>query len=424
MEKETPPSRRLLDNGTVLLSQSTPAAHGVSFGLWVRSGTRDEKLEQGGISHLLEHMVFKGTDRRTAFELARDMEELGGSLDAFTTKEMTAYTLRVLPQQLPEALSILSEMLERSVHPPDQLALEKEVVIDEILSSDDTPDDFVHERFMEHLLPGHPLSRPILGTPETVKAVTREGLLEHMRQVHRGSNVVLTAAGTITQQQVEEIGQAFHFPAGSRESGPVLVPPKPAPGVFSYPRELSQLYLEIGIPTVGVDHPDHLALVLLANLLGGGMSSRLFQRVREDEGLAYSIYSWAEFNADTGSLGTTLAATPGKSERALSVIAAEYEKLRRGELAEDEIVLNRNQVLASMILGLEGSMHQISRMARNEIYHGRFVSVEELITRLYAITRDDLVRLAQQYLDPALQTVVGHGAARELSFDGSGCASN
>lgn len=416
MEKETAPARRVLDNGSVLLTQATPGALGVSFGLWVRSGTRHEDPQLGGISHLLEHMVFKGTDRRSAFQLSRDMEALGGSLDAFTTKEMTAYTLRVLPHQLEEALSILSEMLERSTHPEDQLALEKEVVIEEILSSVDTPDDFVHERFMERLLPGHPLSRPILGTVESVKAIGRDSLLDRMQAVHRGENVVLTAAGAVTEQQVEQIARAFHFPRGSMEAGAELAVPGPAPGLFSYPKDLSQLYLEIGIPTVGIDHPDRMALVLLSNLLGGGMSSRLFQRVREEEGLAYSIYSWAEFSADAGAIGTTLAATPEKSEQALAVIAAEYEKLRRGQIEQDEIELNRNQVLASMILGLEGSMHQISRMARNEIYHHRFVSVEELIRKLYAVTRDDLVRLSESYLVTDRQTVVGHGPALQLSF--------
>jgi len=416
MEKETAPARRVLDNGSVLLTQATPGALGVSFGLWVRSGTRHEDPQLGGISHLLEHMVFKGTDRRSAFQLSRDMEALGGSLDAFTTKEMTAYTLRVLPHQLEEALAILSEMLERSTHPPDQLALEKEVVIEEILSSEDTPDDFVHERFMEHLLPGHPLSRPILGTVESVKAISRESLLDRMRAVHRGENVVLTAAGAVTEERVEQIARAFHFPRGSAEAGDELAVPGPAPGLFRYPKDLSQLYLEIGIPTVGIDHPDRMALFLLSNLLGGGMSSRLFQRVREEEGLAYSIYSWAEFSADAGAIGTTLAATPEKSERALAVIAAEYENLRRGQIEQDEIELNRNQVLASMILGLEGSMHQISRMARNEIYHHRFVCVEELIRKLYAVTRDDLVRLSESYLVPDRQTVVGHGPALQLSF--------
>ena len=416
MEKETAPARRVLDNGSVLLTQTTPGALGVSFGLWVRSGTRHENPQQAGISHLLEHMVFKGTDRRSAFELSRDMEALGGSLDAFTTKEMTAYTLRVLPHQLEEALSILAEMLERSTHPVDQLALEKEVVVEEIFSSEDTPDDFVHERFLEHLLPGHPLSRPILGSVESVKAITREGLLARMRQVHRGENLVLTAAGAIGELQVEQIARAFHFPEGEAEPAVDLQTPGPAPGLFSYPKDLSQLYLEIGIPTVGIDHPDRMALVLLSNLLGGGMSSRLFQRVREDEGLAYSIYSWAEFSTDAGAIGTTLAASPEKSERALAVISAEYEKLRRGELEQDEIEINRNQVLASILLGLEGSMHQISRMARNEIYHQRFVSVEELMRKLYAVTRDDLVRLAENYLVPSLQTVVGHGPALQLSF--------
>jgi len=416
MEKESPPQRRVLGNGAVLLSRFTPGAHGVSLGVWMKTGSRHEDAALGGISHLLEHMVFKGTRRRGAFELSRDMEALGGNLDAFTTKETTAYTLRVLPGQLPAALEILAEMLEESTHPEDQLILEKDVVIEEILSSEDTPDDFVHERFIEHLFGSHPLSRPILGTKETVTAIGRDDLIAHMDAVHRGGNVVFALSGAITSGEIDAVAQAFHFPPGRPPLPPPVPAPRPAPGHFSYPRDLTQLYLEIGVPTVGMDHPDRYGLVLLANLLGGGMSSRLFQRVREQEGLAYSVYSWADFNADTGSLCTSLCASVDKGLRALEVVAEEYQRLRRGEVGEEEIEMNRNQVLSAMILSLEGSMHQMSRLAREEIYFGRFVPLEEMIRSLYEVDRDELVRLAETYLDPTLQTVVGHGPAHELAF--------
>jgi len=416
MEKETPPGRRTLDNGSVLLSRPTPGTHGIALGVWMRSGSRHEDPSLGGISHLLEHMVFKGTRRRSAYELSRDMEALGANLDAFTTKETTAYTLRVLPDQLEEALVILAEMLEESVHPQDQLELEKEVVLEEILSSEDTPDDFVHERFLEHLYPGHPLSRPILGTKETVAAIGRDDLLSHMRAVHRGGNVILSLTGAIGPRELEIVADAFRFPPGHREQGDRSAPPSPSPGSHSYPKDLTQLYLEIGVPTVGMDHPDRYGLVLLANLLGGGMSSRLFQRIREQEGLAYNIYCWCDFNADAGCLSTSLCASPDKGLRALEVVAEEYQRLRRGEVGDEELVTNRNQVLSSMILSLEGSMHQMSRLAREEIYFGRFVSLEEMIRQLFAVDRDQLVRLAEVYLDPALQTVVAHGPARELVF--------
>ena len=416
MEKETPPSRKVLGNGTVLLSRPTPGAHGVSLGVWIRSGTRHEDPALGGISHLLEHMVFKGTHRRDAFALSRDMEALGGNLDAFTTKEHTAYTLRILPGQLQDALRILAEMLQDSIHPEDQLALEKDVVIEEILSSEDTPDDFVHERFIERLFVGHPLSRPILGTKETVLPIGRDDLLRHMQSVHRGGNVILSLTGAIGEREEAIVAQAFDFSPGSPPAVTEGLAPGPAPGRFSYPKDLSQLYLEIGIPTVAAAHSDRYGLILLSTLLGGGMSSRLFQRVREQEGLAYSVYSWADFNADTGSLCTSLCASPDKGLKALSAVAEEYERLRRGEIDDQEMEMTRNQVLAAMILSLEGSMHQMSRLAREEIYIGRFVPVEELIRQLYSVDREDLVRLADTYLDPALQTVVGHGPKRQLHF--------
>ena len=214
LEQEIHPRRRVTDSGLVLLTRPTPGVLGISLGLWVRSGTRHEDPRLGGISHLLEHMVFKGTHRRSAFELSRDMEALGGHLDAFTTKEYTAYTLRVLPEQLEPALAILAEMLEHSTHPEDQLALEKEVVIEEILSSEDTPDDYVHERFMERLLPGHPLSRPILGTQETVNGIQRAEVQEHMSRVHRGGNLVLAACGALGEREEALLAEAFHFPSG------------------------------------------------------------------------------------------------------------------------------------------------------------------------------------------------------------------
>ena len=236
LRPESAPRRRPLDNGSVLLTRPLPEVHGVGVAVLIGTGTRDEDpARQGGISHLLEHMVFKGTTSRTAFELARDMEALGGQLDAYTTKEHTAYTLKVLPDQLEPALAILGDMLERSTFPEDQLALEKQVVIEEILAADDTPDDVVHERFCEHLWPDHPLRHPILGTQDSVSAISRDELVEHAGRVHVGGNVIVGAAGALGEREEELVAAAFGFPSGTSPRGPDRAAPV-APGSFAHVR--------------------------------------------------------------------------------------------------------------------------------------------------------------------------------------------
>jgi predicted Zn-dependent peptidase len=418
LSNEHPPRRTVLRQGAVLLTRPTPDAYGVALGVWVRTGTRDEPPGLGGVSHMLEHMVFKGTDRRSAFELARDMEAIGASIDAYTTKEYTAYTVKVVPAKLPDALSILSEMLLHSAYAPDQLELEKKVVLEEIKSSEDTPDDFIHEKLMEHLLDGHPLSRPILGTEQSVAAMQSDALQQWAHRVHRGSNIVLSVAGAVTAREEELVACAFDLPDGGPARGAAQVAPPLAAGSWVYPRRLAQQYVEIAVPGVSTVHPDRMGVLLLSSVLGGGMSSRLFQKVREEQGLAYSICTYADFHSDAGVFCTSFSASPRSCVRALRVISAEYERLRAGDLGDDEVEMNKAQLTGSLVLGMEGSMNQMSRLARNELYHGRFIPAAELLEGIERTTRDDLVRLAQQFLDPAQQTVVGHGPARKLAFAG------
>lgn len=416
LRPETPPERRRLANGSVLLLRPLPEVYGVAVGVVVRTGTRDEADDEGGISHLLEHMVFKGTATRSALELARDMESIGGQLDAYTTKEHTAYTLKVLPPQLEPALAILADMLERSTFPEDQLELEKQVVVEEILSADDSPDDYVHERFNEHLWPAHPLRRPILGTEESVRAIDRATLVRFADRVHRGTNLVVSAAGAIGAAEAERIERAFGFLPGGPD-GARAIAADPAPGVHVHRKKsLSQQYVEIGIPTVDVAHPDRFAISLLSNLLGGGMSSRLFQKVREEEALAYSIYNYTDFHRDTGLLATSFSASRENCQRALDLIAAEYRRLREGDLEETELESNRAQLVSSVVLGMETTTSQMLRAARTEIAYGRFVTVAEILDQIGSVTREDVVRVAEQYLDPTRQTVVGYGPLAELAW--------
>jgi predicted Zn-dependent peptidase len=418
LRPETGPVRRTLDNGSVLLTRPMPGAYGVAVGVVVSSGTRDEDPAQGGISHLLEHMVFKGTDSRTAFELARDMEALGGQLDAYTTKEHTAYTLKVLPAQLPEALQLLSDMLERSTFEESQLELERQVVLEEIFSAEDAPDDFAHERFCERLYPGHPLQHMILGTEETVRGIDRSALADYSSRVHRGSNVLIAAAGAITPDIEDLLSRAFGFAPG--EFAPGDDPQVAAsPGVHSFEKKgLAQQYVEVGIPTIPVTHPDRYTLSLMSNLLGGGMSSRIFQRVREEHGLAYSIYNYTDFFRDTGMLATSFSSSPDNCDRALAIVAEEYDRLRSGDLEEDELESNKAQLMSSVVLGMESTLSQMLRLARTEMAFGRFIPLSEVIDEIEGITRQEVIRLAEEFLDPAQQTVVGYGPLDALNWPG------
>lgn len=418
LRPESAPRKQVLDNGSLLLTRRLPEVYGIGVAVVVRSGTRDEAPDEGGISHLLEHMVFKGTATRSAFELARDMEALGGQLDAYTTKEHTAYTLKVLPDQLVPALGILREMLEGSIFPEDQLALEKEVVIEEILSAEDTPDDFAHERFCEHLWPAHPLRLPILGTEESVKGIDRARLQSYFERVHRGANVLIAAAGALGDVEEEIVARAFDFPRGGEVLDGAIGAPA-SPGVWCHPkRGLGQQYVEIGVPGLPMDHPDRYAFSLLSNVLGGGMSSRLFQRVREEEGLAYGIYNYVDSFRDTGMLATSFSASKEKAQRALDLVAEEYARLRAGDLSEEELHSNKSQLISSVVLGMESVMSQTLRLARSEIAAGRFVPVAEIVARVDEVTREDVIRLADELLDPARQTVVGYGPLKSMSWPG------
>jgi predicted Zn-dependent peptidase len=406
---ESEPHRLRLDNGITLLTRALPEVYGIAIGVFVRSGSRDEDLRQAGISHLLEHMVFKGTRQRGAFELARDLEALGAQVDAYTTKEHTAYTLMVLPDQLQPALDILVSMLRESTFPPDQLLLEKEVVLDEIQSSDDNPEDFVHERFCEHLWPRHVLRHPILGHEASVAGIGRDELTAWFDRVHRGSNLIVAAAGAIGPRERGLLAAAFPFEAGEMPIGPREAA-SVAPGVHHHHRPgLSQQYVEIGIPCVDVHSPDRYGISLLANILGGGMSSRLFQRVREERGLAYSIYSYSDFFRDTGMLATSFSCTPEKCGQALDIVAEEYRRLQSGDLDEEEIELNKAQILSGVILGMEGTSKQMARLGRSEMVYGRFVHVQEVLDEVDALDVDTLRNLARTYLDPSQQTVVSFG---------------
>jgi predicted Zn-dependent peptidase len=410
---EPAPRRLVLGDGSVFLSRPTADCYGVAFGLFVGCGTRDEREHEAGIAHFTEHMVFKGTRTRSAFELVRDMEAIGAHLDAYTTKEYTAYTIQCMPQVLGQALEILRDMLLESTFPQDQLELERQVVIDELLASEDTPDDHIHEIFTARVFASHPLARPILGTQESLAGLDAKTLRDHVDRAHRGGNIVLSAAGAIGERELSVISGAFDFAKGCNERRPDAVP-EPERGIFVLEKELSQQYVELGIPAVSAYSPKRYVLGLLANILGGGMSSRLFQKIREERGLAYSIYSYGDFHSDTGLLSTSFSSAPEHAQAVLDIIAEEYRRLGGGDLDDEELEMNRAQLVGSLLLGLEGAMSQMTRFARSELIYDRFLPVEELLAGIECISRHEVLELAAELLDPGEQCTVAFGPEATL----------
>ena len=407
--------KRLLPQGATVLVQPVPATYSVVVGVWVRVGSRHEDLRVAGITHFVEHMVFKGTENRSAYEIALALERVGGSLEAHTTKEYTCFYTRVLREHLDLALDVISDLLLRPTLETEQIKLEQGVVIEEINNVFDTPDDWIFEILAEKIYGDHPLARPILGSRDSVSGIGQADLRAFMAQHYVGDNIVISVAGAIDADAVlGKIEAAFAFPRRPVERPVVAVGANQPLVHFQVDDKLTQQYLVLGCTTLSYEHEDRYALLLLSTLLGGGMSSRLFQSVRENAGLCYAVSSMTEFAREGGFAGTFLAVSPENTRPALDLVWLEYDKLCRDGISERELEDTRDQLKGSMLLGMENVASRMSRMAKNEIYYGRQISVDEILRALDAVTRDDVARLADAFLRRERNVVVGLGPVAGL----------
>jgi predicted Zn-dependent peptidase len=407
--------RRVLPNGVRVLAQHVPATYSVVLGVFVGVGSRDEDRRVAGISHFVEHMVFKGTARRTAFELALALERVGGSLEAHTTKEYTCFYTRVLREHFDLAVDVLSDLVLHATFPADQIELEHGVVIEEINNVFDTPEDWIFEILAEKVYGGHAMAWPILGTRESVSGIGRDNLRAFMDWAYVGGNVVIAVAGDIdVDGALAKVEAAFPFPPGAfTHARAPLVPA--AQAIFMQPDDkLTQQYLTLGCGSLSYEDDDRFPLLLTSTLLGGGMSSRLFQSVRENAGLCYSIYTFAEFARDAGCTGTFVAVSPDNAAAALDLVRKEFEKVRRDGISLQELNDNRDQLKGSMLLGMENVASKMSRLAKNEMHHGRQITTEEVLRRLDAISRDDVMRMVEAYFRPEQSVLVGLGPLSTL----------
>ncbi|TVP57636.1 MAG: insulinase family protein [Gemmatimonadales bacterium] len=401
-----------LPNGIRVLTESIPGVRSVSLGVWVRQGSVHERPEESGASHLLEHMVFKGTGERNPREIAMALERLGGSLDAFTSREHTSYQARVLSEHLPVALDVLSDLVLNPVLRKEDLELEREVVLEEISTVEDTPDDLVFELHGDLLWGRHPYGRSILGSRESVGGLEVETLQRIHRERYRGGELIVAAAGHLEHERILETVEA-KFGHLERGTGAVI-PELPDQGSGAHrhvERTSAQTHIVFGARTPPRSAPERIPLVLLSSAFGGGMSSRLFQRIREELALAYTVYSFQSFYSRAGVSGVYVGTRPEWTERAIDAIREEMAVISNEGLPLDELREVKDQVKGQVMLSLESTSARLFRLAGFALYDQPYLTLDQLLNRIETVSRDEVAEVARTYLNPEVQAVLRLGPA-------------
>ena len=404
--------RTVLANGLTVLSEFYPGVRSVAFGAWVRAASVHEAREVMGVSHLLEHLVFKGTSSRSAHQIALSLEALGGSLDAYTSRENTSYQARVLDEHLPEAADVIGDLMFRPLLRDEDLTLERKVVLEEISMVEDTPDDLVFELHNEALWGTHPMGYSILGTRETVSSMKRDDLRALHTRAYHPPHVVVSASGNVTHERLLQVladaGWA-DLPAG--DASPLLEVPAQAsaPSERHVVRDGAQSHVVLGSSTVPHRDPRRYALMLVDTLLGGGMSSRLFQKVREELGLAYSVYTFQSFQSSTGTHGVYLGTAPETRNQALAAVRDELQRLVQDGIPEDELQQGKQQLKGQITLALESSSARMYRAASVELFREEFRTLDQVLERIEAIDVETARAVCAEFFVPSRQTVVSLG---------------
>jgi predicted Zn-dependent peptidase len=414
--------RTVLPGGLRVVTEFLPAVRSVALGIWVGVGSRDEDESHAGATHYLEHLLFKGTRKRTALEISAEMDAVGGEMNAFTAKEYTCYYARVLDADLPLAIDVLSDMVTSSLIESKDVDAERNVVLEEIAMNEDDPSDSVHEAFTTQLFGDTPLGRPILGTVESINAITRDQIFEHYRAMYTPPHIVVSAAGNLDHDAVVAGIQAAFGPvlsgfAGASPAAPRLrdagglwdgYGPAAGSGVTLVSRPIEQANLVLGCEGLSRTDDRRFALGVLNAALGGGMSSRLFQEVREKRGLAYSVYSFASQHADTGLWGIYVGCLPSKADEVLSICSAEVAKVIESGLTDGELERGKGQVRGGIVLGLEDPSSRMTRLGKSELVYPGLEPVDDVLAAIDAVTHDDIRAIASEVLArPKVLAVVG-----------------
>lgn len=390
-----------LEDGPTVLSERMAGLRSATVGVWVRRGSRHEPSELNGICHFIEHAVFKGTERRTALDIAVESDRLGGHLDAYTTHEMTGFAMKVVDTAVPQALDLIADMLARPLFDEEELEREQRVIIEEMKMVEDTPDEFLAEIFSAAYFPEHPLGRPIEGTPETVSSFGHERTASFHARAFSARNLVVAAAGNVEHERlVELVSRAFDARDDARADEPegMEPPAQAAPIIVRRKKGLEQAHMILAAPWPSARDDERYAATLLSSVVGGGTSSRLWQSVREERGLAYSVGAVGSHFTDTGVFQIYAGTSPSQLGEVLDLSLLELRRIVREPVPEDELRLAKDQAVSSILLSLESTSARAGTLARQEIVHGRRVSPDEVIARIERVTPDEIQSLARQYL--------------------------
>jgi predicted Zn-dependent peptidase len=387
-----------LNNGIRIVTEAMPYVRSVSLGIWIGSGSRAERGTENGISHFIEHMVFKGTKNRSAEEIARSVDSVGGGLDAFTSKELVSFNTKVLDEHLPLAFDVLADLVQNPLFREADIEKEKGVILEEIKMEADQPEFVLHETFISNFWKGHPLGKPILGTKETVKKFTPELVNEFYSRIYAPNNVLITAAGNLDHEEIVKLVRSRFEGFPQRGGLPADMTPKPhAPLILKKKDSLEQVHITMGVPAYRLAHELRFPLYVLNTVLGGGMSSRLFQNIREKQGLAYAVYSELNLFSDTGCFTVYAGTAAETAKQVLTSVVQEFRNLKEELIGEDELRRAKDHLKGSLMLSLESTSSRMSNLARQEMYFDRFMSMDEMLDSIESVSRQQVQLIAQEF---------------------------
>jgi predicted Zn-dependent peptidase len=383
-----------------VITERMPRVRSVSVGVWIGTGSREEAVHQSGISHFIEHMVFKGTSKRSAEDIARSVDSIGGNLDAFTSKELVCFNTKVLDEHLALSFDVLSDLVLNPLFREEDMVKEKGVILEELKMDEDNPDYLVHEIFSSNFWKDHPLGKPILGTRDTVKRFDRAMMECYYRDAYSPANLVITAAGNLTHKRLADLAGDYFSDLKPRSPMPAeRAPQTHARIALRNKKSLEQVHVCLGVPSYPVPHEDRFTCYVMNTLLGGGMSSRLFQNIRERQGLAYAVFSELNPYRDTGCLSVYAGTSIESVRQVIESILREFQQLKQERITEEELRRAKDHLKGSLMLSLESTSSRMSNLARQEMYFHRFFTLDELVESIEAVTADDVQRIAQTFFD-------------------------